>query len=54
MIVRRLVFGLAFLLLALLNEEFVADHLADDLLGASLRFLSDLVHALLTLAMEKY
>jgi hypothetical protein len=36
----------AFLLLALLHEEFVADHLADDLLGASLRFFSDLVHGL--------
>ena len=39
--------GLALLLLAFLNQKFVADHLTDELLGATLRLISDLGHALL-------
>jgi hypothetical protein len=39
--------GLALLLFPFLDEEIVANHLADDLLGASLRFFPDLRHALL-------
>jgi protease I len=40
----RLLLGLPLLLLAFLHELLVADHLADDLLGSSLGFLSEFGH----------